>query len=96
MAQSPRSGAAAAATSAAASATTVAAVVPTNGALTALRPLSATDVTLTGGFWADRATANRERTIPAGFEQLTNVGTLENFRLAARSFFPFFQCVTLY
>ena len=66
-------------------ATPVAAVAPTDGARGALRPLSATDVTLTDGFWADRAAINRERTIPAGFEQLKNVGTLENFRLAARS-----------
>jgi DUF1680 family protein len=67
----------------AATATTVASVVPTAGATSALRPISAADATVTGGFWADRAAINRERTIPAGFRQLTDVGTLHNFRLAA-------------
>src|SRR4029453_5375191 len=66
----------------AATATTVAAVVPTAGATSALRPVSATDVRVTAGYWAERAATNRERTIPAGFRQLTDVGTLENFRLA--------------
>ncbi|HET9344831.1 MAG TPA: beta-L-arabinofuranosidase domain-containing protein [Candidatus Limnocylindrales bacterium] len=70
-------------TGTAATATTVAAVVPTAGAPSALRPVSARDVTVTGGFWAERAATNRERTIPAGFRQLTDAGTLENFRLAA-------------
>jgi len=69
----------------AATATTVAAAVPTAGATGALRPLSATEVQFTGGFWAERARINREATIPAGFEQLQAAGTLHNFRLAAQS-----------
>jgi uncharacterized protein len=69
----------------AATATTVAAVVPTSGAGGGSRPLSATDVRFTGGFWADRTRINREATIPAGFEQLQAAGTLQNFRLAAQS-----------
>ena len=69
----------------AATATTVAAVVPTAGATAALRPIGATDVRLTGGFWAERARINREATIPAGFEQLQARRHLQNFRLAARS-----------
>jgi len=66
-------------------AATVAAVVPTPGALAHSRPLSANDVRVTGGFWASRAATNRDRTIPAGFEQLQSAGTLHNFRLAADS-----------
>jgi len=69
----------------AATATTVAAVVPTAGTTAALHPIGATDVRLTGGFWAERARINREATIPAGFEQLQAAGTLQNFRLAAQS-----------
>jgi uncharacterized protein len=69
----------------AATTTTVAGVVPTGGATGSLRPLSAADVRLTGGFWADRTRINREATIPAGFEQLRAAGTLHNFRLAAQS-----------
>ena len=64
-------------------ATSVAAVLPTSGGRTTLRPLSAADVTLTSGFWADRVATNRERTIGAGFAQLRSAGTLENFKLAA-------------
>ena len=63
--------------------TSIAAVLPSAAGISTLRPLSAADVRLTGGFWADRAAINRERTIPAGFEQLRNAGALENFRLAA-------------
>jgi DUF1680 family protein len=66
-------------------ATGVAAVLPTDAAIATLRPISGADVSLTHGFWADRAAANRERTIPAGFEQLRSVGTLHNFELAASS-----------
>ena len=66
----------------AATATTVAAVVPTASAPSALRPVSAADVTVTGGFWADRAATNR--TDHSGrVSQAHDVGTLENFRLAA-------------
>ena len=58
-------------------ATTVAAVLPTAEALASLRPIDASDVSVTGGFWADRLTTNRERTIPAGFEQLEAAGHQE-------------------
>lgn len=66
-------------------ATSVAAVLPTAGALSRLRPLSATDVSVTADFWASRLEANRARTIPAGFAQLEAAGTLHNFKLAAGS-----------
>ena len=65
--------------------TGVATVLPTDAAIATVRPISAADVVLTRGFWADRASANRERTIPAGFEQLRSVGTLHNLELAATS-----------
>jgi uncharacterized protein len=61
----------------------VAPVLPTDGAISSLRPTSGSDVRITDGFWADRLATNRERTIPAGFEQLRNAGTLHNFKLAA-------------
>jgi DUF1680 family protein len=38
---------------------------------------------VSGGFWADRAATNRERTIPVGFEQLRSAGNLHNLGLAA-------------
>jgi uncharacterized protein len=57
-------------------------VAPSTGAISALRPAGLRDVTLTGGFWADRLRVNRERTIPHGFAQLQAAGTLQNFRLA--------------
>jgi DUF1680 family protein len=63
--------------------TALAAVLPTPGAISRFRPLDARHVRLTGGFWADRLSTNRERTIPHGFEQLTVAGTLQNLRLAA-------------
>jgi DUF1680 family protein len=66
-------------------ATTVGAVLPTARGLSRLRPLDASGIDVTGGFWADRLATNRERTIPAGFEQLERVGTLHNFKLAAGS-----------
>jgi DUF1680 family protein len=69
----------------AATATTVAGVAPTSGATSTLRPIGAPDVTLTGGFWADRTTTNRDRTIPAGFDQLRAAGNLHNLALAAGS-----------
>jgi uncharacterized protein len=49
-----------------------------------LRPLDASGVRVTGGFWGDRLTTNRERTIPHGLEQLEASGALGNFRHAAR------------
>ncbi|MFL5769786.1 MAG: glycoside hydrolase family 127 protein [Chloroflexota bacterium] len=69
----------------AAASLSVASVLPTAAAVSVLRPLDASNIAVTGGFWADRAAMNRERTIPAGFEQLRAVGTLENFRLAANA-----------
>lgn len=68
-----------------AAATTVAAVVPTAAGISRLRPIDARAIAVTGGFWAERATTNRERTIPAGFAQLQGAGTLHNFSLAAAS-----------
>ena len=61
----------------------VAPVVPTAGSRGRLRPIGASGIRLTGGFWADRLATNRERTIPHGFEQLGRAGTLNNLRLAA-------------
>jgi hypothetical protein len=58
-------------------------VAPSDRAIAALRPLPADAVRISGGFWAERLRRNHEVTIPHGFEQLTAVGTLENFRLAA-------------
>ena len=43
----------------------VAPVVPTDGAISSLRPKSGPEIRITGGFWADRLDTNRERTIPA-------------------------------
>jgi DUF1680 family protein len=63
--------------------TALAAVLPTPGAISRFRPLDTRHVRLTGGFWADRLATNRERTIPHGFGQLTETGTLHNLRLAA-------------
>jgi DUF1680 family protein len=57
-------------------------VEPSSRALGLLRPLGLRDVQVTGGFWAERLRTNHERTIPHGFEQLTAVGTLHNFKLA--------------
>ena len=61
----------------------VSVVLPTASARTALRPLSATNVTITDGFWADRTRLNREQTLPHGFAWLKRSGTLSNFRVAA-------------
>ena len=61
----------------------VSVVLPTTSARSALRPLSATDVTITDGFWADRIRLNREQTLPHGFAWLKRSGTLGNFRVAA-------------
>jgi uncharacterized protein len=58
-------------------------VHPTDDAAVALRPLPAGDVSITGGFWADRLRINRERTIPHGFAQLDRVGNFHDLRLAA-------------
>jgi uncharacterized protein len=61
----------------------VSVVLPTASARTALRPLSATNATITDGFWADRIRLNREQTLPHGFAWLKRSGTLGNFRVAA-------------
>ncbi len=61
----------------------VAAVAPTAAAIATYRPIGATDVTVTAGFWADRLATNGQRTIAVGFEQLERAGNLHNFRLAA-------------
>jgi len=58
-------------------------VRPSATARSRLRPLGLGQVRLVDGFWADRARLNREHTIPHGFEQLQNHGTLNNLRLAA-------------
>lgn len=58
-------------------------VLPTASALGWGLPLSARDVAITGGFWADRLQINRERTFPHGFAQLERSGNLQNLRLAA-------------
>jgi DUF1680 family protein len=58
-------------------------VVPSERAMSRLRPLDGSDVTLIGGFWADRLRLNRSTTIGHGWEQLERVGTLGNLRLAA-------------
>jgi DUF1680 family protein len=62
---------------------TVSLVVPSPSATGALRPLSAEDVELRRGFWAERVRVNRERTIPHGLEQLRAWGTLDNLRTVA-------------
>src|SRR3990172_2294374 len=63
----------------------VASVLPTRSAISALRPLSAAGVTLTGGFWGERLAINRERTLGHGFEQLIRAGNLHNLRLPPRA-----------
>jgi hypothetical protein len=44
-------------------------------------PLGASRIT--GGFWAQRQTANRETAIPSGREKLESAGNLDNLRIAA-------------
>lgn len=57
-------------------------VLPSRHALAARRPLDATDVRVTGGFWSERLRLNRERTIPHGRRQLEASGALDNLRNA--------------
>ena len=64
-------------------------VRPTPAAIATLTPLGGEGVSVTGGFWGERLTTNRERTIPHGFEQLERAGTLENLRLAAGAQGPY-------
>jgi DUF1680 family protein len=49
----------------------------------ARRALGPSQVTILGGFMAERQRINREHTIPHGFEQLRRSGALGNLRLAA-------------
>jgi len=58
-------------------------VWPSATARLRLKPLSSTQLTIVGGFWAQRQRINRELTIPHGFEQLRRHGTIDNLRLAA-------------
>jgi len=58
-------------------------VQPSATAKSPLRPISAVQISVHDGFWADRLRANRERTIPHGLAQLHRAGTLNNLRLAA-------------
>ncbi|GIF73399.1 glycoside hydrolase family 127 protein [Asanoa siamensis] len=57
-----------------------AAVLPS---VSSLRPLGADRVVVHGGFWGERLSTNRARTIPHGYAQLGAAGTLDNLRLAA-------------
>jgi len=61
----------------------IAAVAPTAAAISTYRPIGASEVAVTAGFWADRLATNGQRTIPVGFEQLDRAGNLHNLRLAA-------------
>ena len=61
----------------------VSAVLPTRSAVSSVRPVSASDVTIAGGFWGERVRINSEQTLGHGFDWLERAGTLENFRLAA-------------
>jgi DUF1680 family protein len=63
--------------------TRAAVVVPTASAISALSPLGGPNVRLTGGFWDERLRTNREDSIPHGYRQLDEAGTLANFALAA-------------
>lgn len=58
-------------------------VIPTASAISARRPLSVGGAAITGGFWLERLTTNRERTIGHGYDQLVRVGNVHNLRLAA-------------
>jgi DUF1680 family protein len=48
-----------------------------------LRPLGPSRARIVDGFLAERQRINRQRTIPHGFAQLRQAGTLDNLRLAA-------------
>lgn len=64
----------------------IAPVVPATA--TKQRPLSATDVTITGGFWAAKQRANAESTIPLSLDWMERVGWLHNFDAAAGGTLP--------
>lgn len=51
-------------------------------------PLSMVDVTITGGFWADRQRANARSTIPMSLDWMERVGWLHNFDAAAADGLP--------
>jgi DUF1680 family protein len=48
----------------------------------AASPLRPGDVTISGGFWAQRQRINHENSIPHGFRELQRAGNLDNLRLA--------------
>lgn len=56
---------------------------PTVTADETLRPLGLQQVSVTGGFWADRQHANRSVSIPDGYRQLHDAKNLHNFEVAA-------------
>ncbi len=58
-------------------------VWPSATARSPLRPIPASNVDISAGFWAQRQRINRERTILHGFGQLQHSGSLGNLRLAA-------------
>ncbi|WP_422117849.1 glycoside hydrolase family 127 protein [Brachybacterium sp. UNK5269] len=55
--------------------------IPTASAHTALRPLSAGDAQITGGFWHTRQLRNRRAGLRSGYDQLEASGTFRNFRV---------------
>ena len=67
----------------AASRASVSVVLPCSSAISSLTPMSAPDVTIGGGLWADRVRTNRERTIGHGYAELERVGNFANLRMAA-------------
>lgn len=68
---------------------TVASAVPVAPASpTVNRPLSLSDVTITGGFWADRQRTNARSTIPLCFDWMERVGWLRNFDAAMSGDLP--------
>ena len=50
---------------------------------TVLTPLDLAAAHITGGFWLDRQTANRDTSIPDGLRRLNESGVLDNFRAVA-------------
>src|SRR4051794_14392694 len=48
-----------------------------------LKPLDLAAARITGGFWLDRQTANRDTSIPDGLRRLNESGVLDNFRTVA-------------
>lgn len=58
-------------------------VEPSPSANTVLRPAAQAASAIESGFWARRQAANRETSIPLGYQRLEEHGNFENFRLAA-------------